>query len=104
MENPINALLIHPRDNVAVALVPLAPGDVARYRLGEDVEAIEIAEAIPMYHKFARENIAAWEHVRKYGETIGAATRPIPCGAHVHTHSVTSLAFVTGAREEAEGQ
>jgi altronate hydrolase len=84
-----NVWRIDPRDDVAVALRALAPGE--RVLVGDAV--IEALEAIPGGHKFAVRAIPAGEQVRKFGWPIGRARQAIACGAHVHTHNlVTELA------------
>nr|WP_322630196.1 altronate dehydratase family protein [Paracoccus rhizosphaerae] len=75
------ALRLHDRDNIMVALKPLAPG----MALTGDVTA---AEAIPAGHKVAIRAIAAGEPVLKYGQIIGTATRAIAPGAHVHIQNL----------------
>ena len=76
-------LKIDPRDDVAVALAPLAEGD--------DVADGVIASAeIPAGHKVALRAIAAGEDVRKYGWPIGHATTAIAPGDHVHSHNLAT--------------
>jgi altronate hydrolase len=47
-------------------------------------------EDVPAGHKIALQSISAGETILKYGYSIGAATRDIPPGAHVHTHNLAS--------------
>jgi altronate hydrolase len=61
-------LLLHPGDDVAVALRDL--------------------EAVPRGHKVAVRDLQAGAPVRKYGQVIGVATAPIAEGEHVHTHNL----------------
>jgi len=63
-----DTLLLHPDDDVAVALREL-PG-------------------VPRGHKAAVRAIAAGAPIRKYGQIIGVATAPIAAGDHVHTHNL----------------
>jgi altronate hydrolase len=63
-----DTLLLHPDDDVAVALRELG--------------------AVPRGHKVAVRDLAAGAPVRKYGQVIGAATVPIAAGEHVHTHNL----------------
>jgi altronate hydrolase len=78
-------LLLHPDDDVAVALRDL-PG-------------------VPRGHKTAVRDIPEGAPVRKYGQVIGVATAPIRAGGHVHTHNLgmgphdTDYAFGTDVRE-----
>lgn len=82
----MKVIRIHPRDNVAVALAPLAAG--------EPVQAGELtlaaAEAIPQGHKLALTGLEPGELVYKYGCPIGQITAPIPAGGWVHTHNMAT--------------
>jgi altronate hydrolase len=75
-------IMIHPDDNVVVALRP--------FRQGETIPEIGVALAndVPAGHKIAVRPIRRGEPVLKYGLPIGAATRDIPAGGHVHTHNL----------------
>ena len=81
-------LMIHERDNVAIALEPLAAG--TSVKLPSHVEKIRILSDIPMGHKFALKDMGAGEAVIKYGEPIGQSTQKISQGEHVHVHNVAS--------------
>lgn len=85
-----DALVIHPRDNVAVALRDLAGGAEIRVHIGGVSRRLRVAEAIPANHKVALRRIASGGLVVKYGEPIGEATRAIPPGTHVHVQNVRS--------------
>jgi len=88
MSDPAAILVIDPRDDVAVALRPVAAGDPL-------APGVVAATDIPAGHKVALRPIAVGEDVRKYGWPIGRATRAIAPGAHVHSHNlVTSLSGV----------
>ncbi|MFB9835210.1 UxaA family hydrolase [Actinoallomurus acaciae] len=63
-----DTLLLHPADDVAVALREL-PG-------------------VPRGHKVAVRDLAVGAPVRKYGQAIGVVTAPIGVGDHVHTHNL----------------
>ncbi|MFO1198593.1 MAG: UxaA family hydrolase [Burkholderiaceae bacterium] len=80
-------IAVDPRDNVANALEPLAPGDTIE-ALGRRVT---VRGAVPMGHKVALAPIAAGTAVLKYGEPIGHARGAIEPGEHVHVHNVESL-------------
>ncbi len=82
-----DALRITPRDNVAVALHPLAAGQTITLPTDDAPLALVLQEPIPFCHKFAVQAIAAGEPVIKYGETIGRATQEIRPGEHVHLHN-----------------
>ena len=79
-----SAILLHPRDNVAVARVPIAAGTELRIG-GAQVVALD---AIPAGHKIALRAIRAGEMVERYGQAIGRAKVDIAPGRHVHTHNL----------------
>jgi altronate dehydratase len=85
-----DALVIHPRDNVAVALRDLTVGAEIRVHIGGASRRLRVMEAIPVNHKVALRRIPSGGLVVKYGEAIGEATRSIPVGAHVHIQNVRS--------------
>ena len=86
-------LHLHPRDDVAVALRPIAAGTA----LSAGGRSVVAAEAVPPGHKIALTSIAAGTDVYKFGWPIGRTTADIAPGAHVHTHNVeTRLAGVEG--------
>ena len=78
------AIRIHPRDNVAVAVVPLTAGT----RVEVDGTAVTLGEDIAAGHKFALRDIAAGGEAVKYGFPIGRATGTIRAGAWVHAHNL----------------
>jgi altronate hydrolase len=84
-------LRIHPSDNVAVAIMPLA-----KAFLLEAAEArVVLQDDVPAGHKLAVRDIRAQEKIFKYGHCIGHATCDIPAGAWVHSHNLhTDLAEV----------
>ena len=84
--------VLHPRDNVATALIDLAAGTRLSVdsRPGEATREIELPAAVAFGHKLALAPIARGEPVIKYGEVIGLATAAIQPGEHVHIHNVES--------------
>jgi altronate dehydratase small subunit len=54
-------------------------------------EIIIVRDDIPYGHKIALTDIKAGEHILKYGESIGAASRNIAAGEYVHVHNMVSL-------------
>lgn len=86
----MNAMIIDPKDNVVVAIEPIAAGDTVSYLVQGREETLTAAEDITIYHKLAARDIPEGEPVVKYGEHIGVATAPIAKGAHVHVHNVVS--------------
>ena len=77
---------IHPEDNVAVAVQPLAKGETA----GLDGQDFTAGSDIPAGHKMAIRAIRRGEPVVKYGFPIGSAKEDIQPGDWVHTHNVQS--------------
>jgi altronate hydrolase len=87
-----SAIHLNPTDNVAVARVPLSPGQ----KLMVSGLEVTVAEPVPMGHKVALVGIQRGEHVRRYGQNIGVATQAIAPGERIHTHN---LAFEDHATE-----
>lgn len=75
-------LRLHSDDNIAIALIPLSPGDDLGEATGPAIDAV------PAGHKIATTAIPTGTVVRKYGQIIGNATADIPAGAHVHSHNL----------------
>jgi altronate hydrolase len=88
---PSAVLVLHPDDNVAVALRDLARGEtVAVPAPAPDGGAVIAAEPVPFGHKLALRPIARGAAVLKYGQPIGRALVDIAPGAWVHTHNLAS--------------
>ena len=87
-----SAIILHATDNVAVARVPLSPGQKLRIN-GEE---IVVLDPIPAGHKVSLREIGSGESVRRYGQVIGRAKERIEQGRYIHTHN---LAFEEGTRE-----
>ncbi len=84
------ALVIDPRDDVAVALAELEAGESCAVRVGDETRTVELREKIAFGHKFALRSIPKGDNVLKYGEVIGEATADIEVGAWVHLHNLVS--------------
>ena len=93
-----NAMIIDAKDNVAVAIEPIAKGDTAVYICEGKEVSLPALEDITIYHKLATRDIAKGEPVVKYGEHIGIASSDIKAGEHVHVHNVE------GHREDLEAK
>ena len=93
-----NAMIIDAKDNVAVAIEPIAKGDNAVYVCEGREVSLPALEDITIYHKLATRDIAKGEPVVKYGEHIGVASSDIKAGEHVHVHNVE------GNREKMEAK
>ena len=73
-------IIIHPADNVAVALQPLEEGESITY--GSTI--VKVREQVPAGHKVSFAHIAAGQDVIKYGSPIGHATETIEPGRWVN--------------------
>src|SRR5690348_11851957 len=79
-----SALHLHPRDNVAVARVPIGAGSELRV----DGIAVTVIDPIPAGHKLALRAIRAGDSVERYVQVIGRAKQAIEPGRHIHTHNL----------------
>lgn len=77
-------LRLDARDNVAIALRDLRPGDTVQLEGRE----YAIATDVPAKHKFALVDLAAGEHVVMYGVVVGTATEAIARGARISTRNL----------------
>lgn len=84
----INALVIDPKDNVAVAIEEISKGTEVSYNLDGETKTIVAQDDVQIYHKIAIKDVEKGEPVVKYGEHIGLAGVEIKIGQHVHTHNV----------------
>ena len=75
---------INPRDNVVVALHPIAKGTVFE----GDGYTVTAAMDIPQGHKMTLKALSAGDQVIKYGFSIGHATEDVGVGAWIHTHNM----------------
>ncbi|MFK7887160.1 MAG: UxaA family hydrolase [Gammaproteobacteria bacterium] len=93
----MSILRLHTDDNVAIALQSL--------RQGATVNGTQVIGEVPAMHKIAVASIARGDVVMKYRQAIGAATRDIAPGEHVHSHNCAMLhkrqASVPGHRARA---
>ena len=89
--NSAPVLVIHPNDNVAVALEPIPQG--RQIQVGDQV--ITLAGDIPCGHKFALASLGAGDAIVKFGQPMGRASCAICPGEWVHLHNVrTALSGV----------
>lgn len=86
MQDKQKVIVIHPADNVGVALSPLKTGNVINY----PDATVEIMNDIPYGFKVALADIPKGESIIKYGEVIGISSRNIKRGEKVHTHNCES--------------
>ncbi|MFO0958087.1 MAG: altronate dehydratase family protein [Isosphaeraceae bacterium] len=86
---PSRAILLRPEDTVAVATRPIPEGST----IDPGGRPVIVREPIGLGHKVAVSEIAEGAEVRKYGQVIGFASRPIPAGGWVHTHNLRADLF-----------
>ena len=68
-------MIIDSKDNVAVAIEPIAKGETATYVCEGKEVSLPALEDITIYHKLATRDIRKGEPVVKYGEHIGVHCR-----------------------------
>jgi altronate hydrolase len=81
--NALAAIRLHINDDVVIARNQLISGTLIVQ------EGVIVQGLIPAGHKMATRNIEEGEAVRRYGQIIGFASRPIMAGQHVHVHNLT---------------
>ena len=81
-----NIIQLHEKDNIAVVVETLQPGDTISIN---DIE-IMISYSLAIGHKLAIRDINKGEKIIKYGIAIGSASEDIKTGMHVHTHNMKS--------------
>ncbi len=86
----LRTIRLSPEDNVVIAVDQIAPGAAAAGQTA--------SERIPRGHKMAIAAIREGEPVRKYGQIIGFASRPITPGQWVHEHNVAMRDFARDYR------
>ena len=87
----LNAMIVEAaKDNVIVAIEPIAKGDTVTYNCAGQEKSLTALEDVTIYHKLATRDIAKGEPIVKYGEHIGIASCDIKAGEHVHVHNVES--------------
>jgi altronate dehydratase small subunit len=88
------ALKVHDWDNVATIFAGRDILDgmeiVVRDKKGND-ETVTVAGDVPYGHKIALCDLPPGAAVIKYGEEIGAASKPIRRGEYVHVHNMDSM-------------
>lgn len=80
----VDAVYLHPDDNICVAARTLPAGTV----LEAGGREVVLASPIKIGHKIAVRPISQGEHVRKYGQIIGQATSDVQPGEWVHSHNL----------------
>lgn len=95
MRTPI-VIRLHANDDVVIARDQLVSGTVI------EEEGITVIGLIPPGHKMATRAIDPGAPVRRYGQIIGFASRPIAAGQHVHTHNLAMGDFTRDYAYSAE--
>lgn len=81
-------LVLHPTDNVAVALAALTPGEAIDLNGSQVAPRIVVQQPVARGHKVALCALAVGQTVIKYGYPVGTVTHSIAAGDHVHTHNL----------------
>ncbi|MBV9431551.1 MAG: altronate dehydratase [Hyphomicrobiales bacterium] len=84
------AIRLHADDNVVVAVDQVPAGAL--------VQGVGAIERVPRGHKMASATIATGAPVRKFGQIIGFASKPIAPGEWVHEHNVEMHDFARDYR------
>ncbi len=82
------ALQIDPRDNVLVALTPLAAGTVVHYGHPPAAGSCPVTQNIPAKHKLALQDLQPGDLIRMYGMVVGEVVQAIPRGGLISTRNV----------------
>jgi altronate dehydratase small subunit len=91
LKRNIEAVLINPLDNVAVAIAKITAGTTARIK-GDNFEGTcVVLDDVPFCHKFALTDLARGDTVRKYGSSIGVTIRDIKTGERVDHNNIVGL-------------
>ena len=83
------ALKINPRDNVAIVLADVRPGEEIVVTTDGEAVRLEARQAIAFGHKIALADINTDQPIIKYGEEIGRAQTEIAAGDWIHLHNLT---------------
>ncbi len=81
---PAAVVRLHARDNVAIAIERLQPGQVLQVA---DLQ-VTCRDEIPPGHKLCLLPVPQGQRVIKYGQPIGTASAAISVGQHVHSHNL----------------
>ncbi len=74
---------VHPSDNVAIIVNPDGLPPATQFSDG-----LTLKERIPQAHKVALRDLQRGDPVRRYGQIIGLAARPIAVGSWVHEDAI----------------
>lgn len=83
------ALQLHPLDDVAIAVRDIEAGEsVPVHREEAEEHLVMVLQDVPKAHKLAVHDIARGNDVRKYGYSIGRATRDVRAGEWIHSDNL----------------
>jgi (2R)-sulfolactate sulfo-lyase subunit alpha len=85
---------IHATDDyvgVAVEDIPEGADAIGLYMDSGKTVRVQSKSNIPLGHKISLRDIKNGEKVLEYGEVIGATTKRVRAGDHVHTHNLKTL-------------
>lgn len=95
----MNTLVIHPADNVAVALTDLQKGEA----VGSNGRSCELVTAVPAKHKFALRDFDTDEEIIMYGVLVGRAVYPIKKGELLTTSNIKHATTDYSVKERKTG-
>lgn len=84
----VNALQIHPQDNVAVVLSDIKAGEPVQAMTETGAIELIAQNDTPFGHKVALKALEVHDPIMKYGEEIGKAKSLISAGEWIHLHNV----------------
>ena len=87
----VECFQIDRNDNVATLLQDASEGDELAVCGEAAAPTVKTCTSIRAGHKVAVKPIADGQHIVKYGQAIGVATRAISLGEWVHLHNCRSL-------------
>ena len=80
-----NGIVIHEKDNTAVALFDIKNGETVCLSTKRTFPAVC---DIPFSHKILTEDVVEGDSIIKYGEVIGKAGEDMKRGSWIHTHNM----------------
>lgn len=81
--------VIHPLDNVVVAMEDIAAGTEVTVVHGDMEQTLQVEDDVPFGHAIAVRNIERGQPVIRGGARLGIASMLIRPGQHAHTHNMT---------------
>ncbi|MEJ2417899.1 MAG: UxaA family hydrolase [Exilibacterium sp.] len=79
-------ILLHPDDNVLIAVESIAAGS----EICIEGRPYRLRQAVALGHKVARSDLTKGDKVIRYGAAIGSMTRAVAVGEWVHLHNMRS--------------